>query len=41
LGTRKLKQLEDAIYKHAKNREFEQAEKVRDAIRQLQNNPLG
>jgi excinuclease ABC subunit B len=39
--SKKLKQLEDTMYKHAKNLEFEQAAKVRDEIRQLQNIPLG
>ncbi len=34
--SKKLKQLEDAMYQHAKNLEFEQAAKVRDEIRRLQ-----
>jgi excinuclease ABC subunit B len=33
---KKLKQLEDAMYKHAKNLEFEQAAKIRDEIKALQ-----
>lgn len=33
---KKLKQLEDAMYKHAKNLEFEEAAKLRDTIKQLQ-----
>jgi excinuclease ABC subunit B len=31
-----LKQLEDAMYQHAKNLEFEQAAKIRDEIKRLQ-----
>ncbi len=33
---KKLKQLEDAMYQHAKNLEFEQAAKIRDEIKVLQ-----
>ena len=33
---KKLKQLEEAMYKHAKNLEFEQAAKIRDEIKVLQ-----
>jgi excinuclease ABC subunit B len=33
---KKLKQLEEAMYKHAKNLEFEQAAKIRDEIKGLQ-----
>ncbi len=33
---KKLKQLEDAMYQHAKNLEFEQAAKIRDEIKMLQ-----
>ena len=33
---KKLKQLEEAMYRHARNLEFEQAAKIRDEIRQLQ-----
>ena len=33
---KKLKQLEDAMYRHAKNLEFEQAAKIRDEIKALQ-----
>jgi excinuclease ABC subunit B len=33
---KKLKQLEEAMYKHAKNLEFEQAAKIRDEIKALQ-----
>ncbi len=33
---KKLKQLEDAMYQHAKNLEFEQAAKIRDEIKALQ-----
>ncbi|MFZ2449484.1 MAG: excinuclease ABC subunit UvrB [Methylovulum miyakonense] len=33
---KKLKQLEEAMYQHAKNLEFEQAAKVRDEIKRLQ-----
>jgi excinuclease ABC subunit B len=39
LGKR-LKQLEDAMYKHAKNLEFEQAAKIRDEIKGLQEQAL-
>jgi len=34
--SKKLKQLEDAMYQHAKNLEFEQAAKIRDEIKVLQ-----
>jgi excinuclease ABC subunit B len=37
---KKLKQLEDAMYKHAKNLEFEQAAKIRDEIKGLQERAL-
>lgn len=37
---KKLKQLEDAMYQHAKNLEFEQAAQLRDQLRQLQNEIL-
>ncbi len=37
---RKLKQLEDAMYKHAKNLEFEEAAKLRDEINRLQDQAL-
>jgi excinuclease ABC subunit B len=37
---KKLKQLEEAMYKHAKNLEFEQAAQVRDEIRTLQDRAL-
>jgi excinuclease ABC subunit B len=37
---KKLKQLEDAMYRHAKNLEFEQAAKIRDEIKQLQERAL-
>jgi excinuclease ABC subunit B len=37
---KKLKQLEEAMYKHAKNLEFEQAAKIRDEIKQLQEQAL-
>ncbi|MCX7102640.1 MAG: UvrB/UvrC motif-containing protein, partial [Methylobacter sp.] len=33
---KKLKQLEDAMYQHAKNLEFEQAAKLRDEIKAIQ-----
>ena len=33
---KKLKQLEDSMYQHAKNLEFEQAAKIRDEIKVLQ-----
>lgn len=33
---KKLKQMEDAMYQHAKNLEFEQAAKMRDEIKRLQ-----
>jgi len=35
-ASKKLKQLEEAMYKHAKNLEFEQAAKIRDEIKVLQ-----
>lgn len=35
-----LKQLEDAMYQHAKNLEFEQAAKIRDEIKRLQEKVL-
>jgi len=38
---KKLKQLEEAMYKHAKNLEFEQAAKIRDEIKVLQGLMLG
>jgi excinuclease ABC subunit B len=38
---KKLKQLEDAMYQHAKNLEFEQAAKIRDEIKVLQGVMLG
>jgi excinuclease ABC subunit B len=38
---KKLKQLEDAMYQHAKNLEFEQAAKIRDEIKMLQGVMLG
>jgi excinuclease ABC subunit B len=31
-----LKQLEESMYQHAKNLEFEQAAKIRDEIKRLQ-----
>lgn len=37
---KKLKQLEDAMYRHAKNLEFEQAAKIRDEIKMLQERVL-
>ena len=37
---KKLKQLEDAMYKHAKNLEFEKAAKIRDEIKELQERAL-
>lgn len=37
---KKLKQLEEAMYRHAKNLEFEQAAKLRDEIKQLQEQVL-
>ena len=37
---KKLKQLEDTMYKHAKNLEFEQAAKIRDEIKALQEQAL-
>ncbi|MGZ4995516.1 MAG: excinuclease ABC subunit UvrB [Methylobacter sp.] len=38
---KKLKQLEEAMYRHAKNLEFEQAAKIRDEIKVLQGLMLG
>jgi excinuclease ABC subunit B len=38
--SKKLKQLEDAMYQHAKNLEFEQAAKIRDEIKVLQEQVL-
>lgn len=38
--SKKLKQLEDAMYQHAKNLEFEQAAKLRDEIKRLQEQVL-
>jgi excinuclease ABC subunit B len=38
---KKLKQLEEAMYRHAKNLEFEQAAKIRDEIKMLQGLMLG
>jgi excinuclease ABC subunit B len=38
--SKKIKQLEDAMYQHAKNLEFEQAAKLRDEIRRLQEQVL-
>jgi excinuclease ABC subunit B len=38
--SKKLKQLEDAMYQHAKNLEFEQAAKIRDDIKQLREQML-
>lgn len=38
--SKKLKQLEDAMYQHAKNLEFEQAAKLRDEIKLLQEQVL-
>jgi len=35
-ASKKLKQLEDTMYRHAKNLEFEQAAKIRDEIKVLQ-----
>jgi excinuclease ABC subunit B len=37
---KKLKQLEEAMYQHAKNLEFEQAAKIRDEIKALQDEML-
>ncbi|MCX7098667.1 MAG: excinuclease ABC subunit UvrB [Methylococcales bacterium] len=37
---KKLKQLEDAMYRHAKNLEFEQAARIRDEIKLLQEQVL-
>jgi len=38
--SKKLKQLEDTMYQHAKNLEFEQAAKLRDEIKKLQEQVL-
>jgi excinuclease ABC subunit B len=38
---KRLKQLEDKMYQHAKNLEFEEAAKVRDDIRRIQEQNLG
>ncbi len=38
--SKKLKQLEELMYKHAKNLEFEQAAKIRDEIKELQERAL-
>jgi excinuclease ABC subunit B len=38
--SKKLKQLEDSMYQHAKNLEFEQAAKIRDEIKLLQEQVL-
>jgi excinuclease ABC subunit B len=38
--SKKLKQLEETMYKHAKNLEFEEAAKVRDEIKQIQEQVL-
>jgi excinuclease ABC subunit B len=38
--SKKLKQLEDSMYQHAKNLEFEQAAKLRDEIKRLQEQVL-
>jgi excinuclease ABC subunit B len=38
--SKKLKQLEEAMYKHARNLEFEEAAKVRDEIKQIQEQVL-
>ena len=38
--SKKLKQLEDSMYQHAKNLEFEQAAKLRDEIKSLQEQVL-
>ncbi len=37
---KKLKQLEDAMFRHAKNLEFEEAAKIRDEIKRLQEQAL-
>ena len=39
--TKKIKKLEQDMYKFAKNMEFEEAARVRDEIRKLQNNDIG
>ena len=38
---KKIKKLEEQMYQHARDLEFEEAAKVRDEIRQLQNSGLG
>ncbi len=38
--SKKLKQLEDAMFRHAKNLEFEEAAKIRDEIKRLQEQAL-
>jgi excinuclease ABC subunit B len=38
--TKKVKELEKAMYQHAKNLEFEEAARVRDRIRELQGKGL-
>ena len=38
---KKIKRMEQQMYKHAKNMEFEEAAKLRDEIRQLENIELG
>jgi excinuclease ABC subunit B len=37
---KKLKQLEEAMYRYAKNLEFEQAARIRDEIKVLQEHML-
>lgn len=37
---KKIKQLEEAMYQHAKNLEFEQAARIRDDIKALQEQVL-
>jgi excinuclease ABC subunit B len=37
----KIKQLEQQMYQHAKNLEFEQAATLRDQLQELQNGVLG
>ena len=38
---KKLKQLEDQMYKHAQNLEFEEAARLRDQIQHIQNTAFG
>ncbi|HFE36901.1 MAG TPA: heavy metal transporter CzcA, partial [Gammaproteobacteria bacterium] len=38
---KKMKKLEQQMYQFAKNMEFEEAAKVRDALRRLQNEDIG